>query len=62
MGQFADTFIVVNEIDTGAAILTGIISTVVDVSFAIDAGISRQTFTAVIIQMVVARATMLAGV
>lgn len=62
MGQLADAFVIVNEIDTRSTVLARVVGAVVDVGLAIGAGVAGQALAAVTIQMVVARATVLTGV
>jgi len=62
VGQLADAFVIVNEIDARSAVLAGVVGAVVDVGLAIGAGVAGQALAAVAIQMIVARATVLAGV
>lgn len=60
--QFADAFVIVDKIDAGSAVLTGVVGAVVDVRLAIGPGVTRQALAAVAVEMIVARATVLAGI
>lgn len=62
MRQLADTFIVVDKVNTGATILTRIVRTVVDIRLAVSASITSQTLATVPVQVIFASASMLTGI
>lgn len=59
MRKLADTFVIIDQVDAGTAILARIVRAIVDVCLAIGTSVSSETLAAVSIQMIVASAAML---
>lgn len=62
MRQFADTLVVVDQVDAGTTVLTRVRHAVVDVCFAVYTRVTGETLTAVVVQVVNAGTSVLAGV